>query len=93
MRRLGKHGGAGRLGYNEADMTLDELELGKTAKVVRLVGTGTLRRRLMEMGLTPAVLVEAVRRAPLGDPLDVKVRGYHLSLRREEAAAIEVVAS
>jgi Fe2+ transport system protein FeoA len=44
----------------------------------------------MEMGITPSATVEAVRRAPLGDPLDVKIRGYHLSLRREEAAAIEV---
>ena len=71
-------------------MTLNELALGQTAKVVKLTGPPALRRRLMEMGLTPAVVVEAVRRAPLGDPLDVKVRGYHLSLRKEEAAAIEV---
>ena len=71
-------------------MTLNELALGQTAKVVKLTGAPALRRRLMEMGLTPAVQVEAVRRAPLGDPLDVKVRGYHLSLRKEEAAAIEV---
>lgn len=46
----------------------------------------------MEMGITSAVTIEAVRRAPMGDPLDVKVRGYHLSLRKEEAAAIEVAA-
>ena len=71
-------------------MTLNELALGKTAKVVKLTGAPALRRRLMEMGLTPTVVVEAVRRAPLGDPLDIKVRGYHLSLRKEEAAAIEV---
>jgi Fe2+ transport system protein FeoA len=71
-------------------MTLDELPLGQTAKVVKLRGAPAVRRRLMEMGLTPAAVVEAIRRAPMGDPLDVKVRGYHLSLRREEAAAVEV---
>jgi Fe2+ transport system protein FeoA len=73
-------------------MTLDELPLGQTAKVVKLTGSGAVRRRLMEMGITPLAVVEAVRRAPLGDPLDVKVRGYHLSLRKEEAAGVEVEA-
>jgi Fe2+ transport system protein FeoA len=72
-------------------MMLDELAIGRKGKVVKLAGGGAVRRRLMEMGLTPGVLVEAVRRAPLGDPLDVKVRGYHLSLRKEEAGAIEIV--
>ena len=72
-------------------MTLDQLALGQSAKVVRLTGQPAIRRRLMEMGITPAATVEAVRRAPLGDPLDVKVRGYHLSLRRDEAAAVEIL--
>jgi Fe2+ transport system protein FeoA len=71
-------------------MTLDELPLGQCAKVVKLGGAPAVRRRLMEMGLTPAATVEAIRRAPMGDPLEVKVRGYQLSLRREEAAAVEV---
>jgi Fe2+ transport system protein FeoA len=74
----------------EGAVTLDQLPLGQSAKVLKLTGAPGVRRRLMEMGLTPAALVEAVRRAPLGDPLDVKVRGYHLSLRKEEAAAVEV---
>ena len=73
-------------------MTLDQLPLGSEAKVVKLVGSPVVRRRLMEMGITAAVTIQAVRRAPMGDPLDVKVRGYHLSLRKEEAAAIEVAA-
>jgi len=73
-------------------MTLDQLPLGQAAKVLKLVGPPVVRRRLMEMGITSAVTIEAVRRAPMGDPLDVKVRGYHLSLRKEEAAAIEVAA-
>ena len=71
-------------------MTLDELPLGQSAKVVKLTGAVGVRRRLMERGITPAAMVEAVRRAPLGDPLDIKVRGYHLSLRKEEAAAVEI---
>lgn len=73
-------------------MTLDELPLGETAIVIKLGGAGSVRRRLMEMGLTLNAQVQAVRRAPMGDPLDVRVRGYHLSLRREEAACIEVQA-
>jgi Fe2+ transport system protein FeoA len=71
-------------------MTLDQLPLGQSAKVTKLSGAPAMRRRLMEMGMTPAATVEAVRRAPLGDPLDVKIRGYHLSLRREEASAVEI---
>jgi Fe2+ transport system protein FeoA len=73
-------------------MTLDELPLGQSARVVKLTGAVGLRRRLMEMGLTPAAVVQAVRRAPMGDPLDIRVRGYHLSLRKDEAAAIEITA-
>ena len=72
-------------------MTLDQLPLGQSAQVSKLTGTPAVRRRLMEMGITPAATVQAIRWAPLGDPLDVKIRGYHLSLRREEASAIEVV--
>ena len=71
-------------------MTLDELPLGSSAKVVKLAGAPGIRRRLMEMGITVGAGVQAIRRAPLGDPLEVKVRGYQLSLRKEEAGAIEV---
>ena len=71
-------------------MTLDQLPLGESAKVTKITGAPAVRRRLMEMGLTPAATVQAVRRAPLGDPLDVKIRGYHLSLRHEEASSVEV---
>ena len=71
-------------------MTLDQLPLGQSAKVLKLTGAAATRRRLMEMGITPATTIEAIRWAPLGDPLDVKVRGYHLSLRRDEAAVIEI---
>jgi ferrous iron transport protein A len=71
-------------------MTLDMLPLGQPAKILKLTGTPAVRRRLMEMGITPAATVEAVRWAPMGDPLDVIIRGYHLSLRREEASAVHV---
>jgi ferrous iron transport protein A len=69
-------------------MNLNELPLGQSATVHQLAGPPAVRRRLMEMGITPNTSVHAVRRAPLGDPLDIKVRGYHLSLRRDEAAAV-----
>jgi ferrous iron transport protein A len=69
-------------------MTLDQLPLGQSATVLKLSGNSGVRRRLMEMGITTSATIEAIRRAPLGDPLDVKVRGYHLSLRKEEAAAV-----
>ena len=71
-------------------MTLDQLPLGQSAKVAKLIGPPAVKRRLMEMGLTPAATVQAIRRAPMGDPLDIKIRGYHLSLRKEEAAAVEL---
>ena len=74
-----------------ARMTLDQLPLGQAAQVIKLAGSPAVRRRLMEMGITPKATIEAIRWAPLGDPLDIKVRGYHLSLRREEAAAVEVI--
>ena len=63
-------------------MTLDDIEVGKTCTVERLNDTGEIRRRIMDMGM---------KVAPLGDPIDVTVRGYHLSLRRSDAANIEVV--
>jgi Fe2+ transport system protein FeoA len=71
-------------------MTLDQLPLGQSATVLKLTGPPAVRRRLMEMGITPNAPIEAVRRAPMGDPLDVKIRGYHLSLRQDEAASIEL---
>jgi ferrous iron transport protein A len=71
-------------------MTLDQLPLGHSAKVLKLTGSPSIRRRLMEMGITRATTIKAIRWAPMGDPLDVVIRGYHLSLRREEASAIEV---
>ena len=71
-------------------MTLNELEIGKTAKVVRLNGEGAVKRRIMDMGLTKGTEVTVRKVAPLGDPIELTVRGYELSIRKDEAATIEV---
>ena len=71
-------------------MTLNELEIGKAARIVRLNGDGAVKRRIMDMGLTKGAEVTVRKVAPLGDPIEVTVRGYELSLRRDEAVKIEV---
>ena len=71
-------------------MTLAELKKGQTCKVVRVGGGGSVRRRILDMGVITGVVIEVEGVAPLGDPIHVKVRGYHLSLRKEEAANVEV---
>ena len=73
-------------------MTLNELEVGKTAKVVRLNGEGAVKRRIMDMGLTKGTEVKVRKVAPLGDPIEITVRGYELSIRKDEAAGIVVSA-
>lgn len=65
--------------------TLKDLLPGEKAKVLKVGGRGAVRRRIMDMGLVPGVEVEMERYAPLGDPVEVKIKGYHLSLRLEEA--------
>lgn len=76
---------------NEENVTLDQLNPGQSAKVKKIHGKGPVRRRLMEMGLTRGVQIDVVKASPLGDPVDYRVRGYHLSLRKAEAQLIEVV--
>ncbi len=71
-------------------ITLDKLEPGQRGVIVKLGGHGALRRRIMDMGITPGSDLEVERLAPLGDPMEFKIRGYHLSLRNEEAAKIHV---
>ncbi len=73
-------------------MTLDALAIGTAGRVERVRGNRAVAQRLQEMGLTTGVVVKIVRVAPLGDPLEVEVRGYRLSLRKEEAAVVEVSA-
>lgn len=68
--------------------TLDQLHPGETAIVRCVGGSGPLRRRLLDMGLVHGVAVTMVKTAPLGDPIQYRVRGYHLALRRAEARLI-----
>lgn len=74
-----------------ATFTLAELELGARARVQAVLGGGALALRLLEMGFVPGTVVTLVKRAPFGDPLELRVRGAHVSLRRAEAARIEAV--
>jgi ferrous iron transport protein A len=74
----------------EQRMTLKEVKPGQTVTVQRLLGTGALRRRIMDMGVTHGTQVYVRKVAPLGDPVEVNVRGYELSLRKSEAENIEV---
>ncbi len=69
---------------------LKELELGKKGKVLKIIASGTLKRRILDMGITKGAEIEVERLAPLGDPLEIKVKGYHLSLRKDEAENIYV---
>ena len=70
--------------------TLKGVKCGQTVRVVKLHGEGAVKRRIMDMGITPGVEVKVIKVAPLGDPVEINVRGYELSLRKEEAARIEV---
>jgi len=69
---------------------LDELEIGDWAVITKVGSVGEIKRRLLEMGVLPGSQVMVERMAPLGDPIEVLIKGYHLSLRRTEASGIEV---
>lgn len=69
---------------------LADLPVGARARVSQIAGTDELTMRLLEMGLTPGVEVAVVGTAPLGDPLELEIRGYRLSVRRSEAARVEI---
>ena len=71
-------------------MTLDKTPLGSTVRIVSLEGSDSVSLRLMEMGIVPGSAVRVVKFAPLGDPIQICVRDYHLALRRQEARAITV---
>ncbi len=70
--------------------TLRQTKVGDTVKVVKLHGEGAIKRRIMDMGITKGVEVSVRKVAPLGDPVEVTVRGYELSLRKADAEMIEV---
>ena len=70
--------------------TLKQVKVGETVKVVKLHGEGAVKRRIMDMGITKGVEIYVRKVAPLGDPIEVTVRGYELSIRKNDAELIEV---
>ena len=73
--------------------TLRELPAGSAAKVKAVHGHTVISRRLMEMGVIPGTVIQVVKSAPFGDPIQIRVLGYSLALRKNEAASIEIVAA
>ncbi|MDO4805996.1 MAG: ferrous iron transport protein A [Coriobacteriales bacterium] len=71
-------------------MTLKDAKVGQTVKVLKLVGAGPVKRRIMDMGITKGQTIHVRKVAPLGDPMEVTVRGYELSVRKADAQMIEV---
>lgn len=74
----------------EKIVTASSLQPGEKAVIVKISAKAFLRRRLLDMGVIPGTIIEMVRCAPLGDPIDVKIKGYHLSLRISEASHITI---
>ena len=70
-------------------MTLNELKIGQSCKITKVNGEGALRKRLLDVGLTPKTKVTLHKTAPMGDPIELLLRGYNLTIRKEEAARIE----
>ena len=70
--------------------TLKDLKIGESSRVVKVHGEGAVRRRIMDMGITKGVVIKLRKVAPLGDPMEINVRGYELTLRKDDAAKIEV---
>ena len=70
--------------------TLKDVNIGASAKVVKIHGEGAIKRRIMDMGITRGVVISVRKVAPLGDPMELTVRGYELSLRKADAELIEV---
>ena len=70
--------------------TLQDAKVGETVRVAAVVGEGAIRRRIMDMGITKGVEIYIRKAAPLGDPIEVNVRGYELSLRKEDANMVEI---
>ena len=71
-------------------MTLKDLSVGMNGKVISVGGDGAMRRRLLDMGITPKTIITVRKVAPMGDPIEIKLRGYVLAIRLEDAAKIEV---
>jgi len=77
--------------YGACSMTLDELPVGSSAAIIAVRGEGALRDRLLDMGLTPRTRVMVRKVAPMGDPMELNLRGYELTLRRSDAKNIDIV--
>jgi len=71
-----------------AEKMLQELKPGEKGRVIKIIGGGSVYRRILDMGIVKGAEVEMERVAPLGDPVEIKIKGYHLSLRKNEAANI-----
>jgi Fe2+ transport system protein FeoA len=71
-------------------MTLKELPAGESARVIGVLGDSPISKRLMEMGVVPGVAIRVVKSAPFGDPMEIRVLGYNLAIRQNEAASIEI---
>lgn len=71
--------------------TLRDAKIGETVRVAKLHGEGAIKRRIMDMGITKGTEIKLEKLAPLGDPIEVKVRDYQLSIRKSDAALIEIV--
>jgi len=71
-------------------MSLKDIEVGKSCQVIAVGGEKALRRRLLEMGITPRTIIKVVKTAPMGDPIELLLRGYALTLRLEDASMITV---
>ncbi len=70
--------------------TLRDIPIGETSTVLKIHGTGALKRRIMDMGITKGTEIYVRKKAPLGDPVEVTVRGYELSIRKEDADILEM---
>ncbi|MFW6295120.1 MAG: DtxR family transcriptional regulator [Halanaerobium sp.] len=86
-----KLGGQAKMDTNTISFTLDQLKSGDIAEVFKITGSGRIRRKLMDMGLNRGARLEIKGKAPMGDPIEVKVRDYNLTLRKEEAEKVKVV--
>ena len=71
-------------------MTLSEMAPGSKGRILKVGGRGIVKRRIVDMGVVPGVEIEVERYAPLGDPIEIKVKGYHLSLRKDDASYITI---
>lgn len=71
-------------------LKLSEMNVGETGRIIKVNGTGIIRKRLLDMGVTPSSIVYLRKKAPLGDPIEITIRGYELTLRKEESTFIDV---